>query len=214
MELASAYRAVAQSHGQAVQMMRYDLPTEDAVAALPPQIKPPPPAQQRPPHDTPTTETKVPPTVWVRDFLLFATNPAKLLLVRKELDPKRTEEYAIQETLGLLLTFTGAGSHVRFWGEAGLHDIRVQENQEGVNPDVLVYASTETLKDYRPPEAVIRRGFLKDRDIRREYDIGKGTMRDFVLDRTWSGLHGSLHNWLEPAVAANMRLRLLRLIVE
>ena len=39
-------------------------------------------------------------------------------------------------------------------------------------------------------------------------------MRDFVIERSWASLHGHLTNWVEPAVTANMRLRLLRIIVE
>jgi hypothetical protein len=39
-------------------------------------------------------------------------------------------------------------------------------------------------------------------------------MRDFVVDRSWASLSGHLSNWLELAVTANMRLRLLKLIVE
>ncbi|MFX8685104.1 hypothetical protein ABTM63_20205, partial [Acinetobacter baumannii] len=74
--------------------------------------------------------------------------------------------------------------------------------------------SSTPLLEYRPPEAVVRKGLLKDRETRRDYDIGKGVMRDFTLDRTWSALEGHLANWLEPAVTANMRLRLLQLIVE
>ncbi|HEV3385139.1 MAG TPA: hypothetical protein VG097_09995, partial [Gemmata sp.] len=88
------------------------------------------------------------------------------------------------------------------------------DDREGVNPDVLVFAETDALNDYRPPEAVIRRGFLKDRALRREYDIEKGTMREYVLEQSWAGLHGPLANWVESAVTANMRMRLLRIIVE
>jgi hypothetical protein len=61
---------------------------------------------------------------------------------------------------------------------------------------------------------VVRKGFLKDRSIRREYDIGKGEMHDTVLEKSWTGMRGHLASWLEPAISANTRLRLLRLIVE
>src|SRR5262249_46367662 len=107
-----------------------------------------------------------------------------------------------------------SGAHVRFWGEAGLHDIRDPETRDGVNPAVLALVSTDTLLAYRPPEGATRRGFLREREIRREYDIGKGEMHDEVLDRGWTGMRAPLMYWLEPAVHANTRQRLLRLIVE
>ena len=212
-ELATAYRTVAQANGLAVQMMRYDLPAEGIDTTPPARASPPVVLLPGPGNDSPTVDTKVPPTVWVRDRF-FATNPAKLLLVRKALDSLRPADFATEDTLGLALAISGTGAHIRFWGEAGLHEISVPENCEGVNPAVLVSVTTESLNDYRPPEAVVRRGLLKDREIRREYDIAKGTMRDFVLDRSWSNLEGHLTNWVEPAVTANMRLRLLHIIVD
>ncbi|HEV3385049.1 MAG TPA: AAA family ATPase, partial [Gemmata sp.] len=127
-ELAAAYRAVAHSHGLTVQMMRYDLPSEGVDTTPPPTVKPPVAKKPRPPQDAPTTETRLPPTVWDNDRL-FATNPAKLLLVRKALDPLRTEEYAVETTLGLALTIVGTGAHVRFWHESGLHEIRKPDDR-------------------------------------------------------------------------------------
>jgi hypothetical protein len=212
-ELAAAYRTVAHSQKLAVEMVRYDLPTEGNLALPQQLIKPVVPPPSRSTSDSPTAETRVPPTAWLRDRL-YATNPAKLLLVRNSLDPMQTENYARDETVGLALRIAGTGSHVRFWREAGLHEIRNPDDREAVNPDVLVFSVIDSLNDYLPPEAVVRRGFLKDRELRREYDIEKGTMRDFVLEKSWAGLHGHLSNWLEPAVAANMRMQLLRMIDE
>jgi hypothetical protein len=212
-ELAAAYCAVAQAQGLSVQMISFDLPGDGNEPIPPALMKPPGPKRPPLPSDSPTTETQLPPTVWLGNRL-YATNPAKLILVRRLLEPSRTEEYAKGETLGLALMFKGTGAHVRFWGEAGLHEIRNPDNREAVNPHVLVFAEAEELFLYRPPEAIVRRGFLKDHPLRREYDIGKGTMRDIALDRVWAGLSGSLTYWVEPAVIANMRMRLLRLIVE
>lgn len=210
-ELAAAYCTIAQSQGLTVQIMRYDLPTEGV------DTTPPPPPRLRleavDPDNFLTVEAGLPPTVWSRDRL-FTTSPAKLLLVRKSLDRKGSEGFVSKDTLGLALTFAGTGSHVRFSGEAGLHSIQTPDSHEGVNPDVLVFVTAETLEEYRPPEAVTRRGLLKDRELRREYNIEKGTMRDYALDRTWTNLHGHLTNWLQPAVAVNMRQRLLKIIVE
>lgn len=209
-ELAAAYRQVAKNAGLQVQMVRYALPGPEADTTPPPL-----PAVTPPPGDAPTTETNLPPTAWLRDRL-FLVNPLppKLLLTRKALDPDRVDEFTSTDTLGLALMISGSGAHVRFFGEAGLHSIRTPDDQEGGNPDVLAFTSGDTLVAYRPPEAVVRKGLLKDRELRREYDVEKGTMRDFVLERNWTGLHGHLTSWVEPAVAASMRLRLLKLIVD
>ncbi|WP_439631313.1 AAA family ATPase [Gemmata sp.] len=202
-ELAAAYRTVAASAGLSVQVVRYDLPNDRTDGT------PPPPRPSRSTADGP------PPTEWHRDRL-FAMNsgPPKVLLTRTALDPARPHDYHADGTLGLALTVSGTGSHVRFWGESGLHAIRTPDTADTGNPDVLVFVASAALLEYRPPEAVVRKGLLKDRETRREYDVGKGTMRDFPLDRTWTGLHGHLTNWVEPAVTASMRLRLLKLIVE
>ncbi|VTU01872.1 b family protein : ATP-dependent Clp protease, ATP-binding subunit ClpC, putative OS=Microscilla marina ATCC 23134 GN=M23134_01764 PE=4 SV=1: AAA_16: AAA_2: ClpB_D2-small [Gemmataceae bacterium] len=205
-ELAAAYRAVATDAGLGVQGVRFDLPT-DRTDPTPP---PPRPVRNVAGGGDP------PPTEWYRDRL-FATSTGtpKLLLTRTTLDLTRSSpDYHANGTLGLALTISGAGAHVRFSGEGGLHAVRTPDDAEGGNPDVLAFVSSAALPDYRPPEAVVRKGLLKDRDVRREYDLGKGTMRDFALDRTWTALHGHLTHWVEPAVTANMRLRLLKLIVE
>ncbi|MBA4192120.1 MAG: hypothetical protein C0467_29435 [Planctomycetaceae bacterium] len=209
-ELAAAYRITANAAGLSVQMVRYDLPNDSTDVKLPPALVPPPSTN---PHDTPTIDTVVPTTAWLRDRL-FQVNPAKLLLTRTNIDPARVHDYHTEGTLGLALMISGSGSHVRFAGEGGLHTISTPEDPEGGNPNVLAFVSPEDLMTYRPPETVVRKGLLKDRDLRREYDIGKGTMRDFMLNQSWSALHGHLANWVEPAISANMRQRLLRLIVE
>jgi ATP-dependent Clp protease ATP-binding subunit ClpA len=218
-ELASAYREVARSQGLSVQMVRYELPDERDHSSPPPPPPPLPagtlPSLFSPASEPATVDTELPPTAWLRDrFYRVNPTPAKLLLVRKEIDPARAEDYTTTDTLGLGVMIHGAGAHVRYCGEAGLHDIRDPEDRDGAKPAVLVFVSTDTLLTYRPPETVVRKGLLKDRELRREYDLGKGEMRDFVLERTWTGQHGHLMNWLEPAIAANMRLRLLRLIAE
>ncbi|MCE9563236.1 MAG: AAA family ATPase [Planctomycetes bacterium] len=212
-ELASAYRAVANAAGLHVQMVRYDLPN-DRTDTTPPNFA----AIATPsinPNDEPTRETELPPTAWLNNRL-FQVNPGptKLLLTRKNLDPAMTNQYHVEGTLGLAIMIYGSGAHVRFWGEAGLHAITTPDDPTPGNPNVLAFVSSETLAAYCPPESVVRRGLLKDRTLRREYDIGKGTMRDFTLDRTWTALHGHFSNWLEPAISANMRLRMLKLIVE
>ena len=165
------------------------------------------------PKDSPTVETRLPHTMWVGKRY-FLTNPAKLLLVREDVDTTRTEQYQTADTVGLALHIAGNGAHVRFSGEAGLHAIKTPDDPESGNPNVLVLTASETLSAYCPPPTVVRKGFLKDHAIRREYDIGKGEMHDGVLDRVWTGLRGHLTSWLEPAISANTRLRLLRLIVE
>jgi hypothetical protein len=144
----------------------------------------------------------------------FQTNPAKLLLVREEVDPMRPDQYQTENTIGLALHIAGNGAHVRFSGDAGLHAINTPDDPESGNPNVLVFTASESLSAYCPQTTVVRKGFLKDRVLRRKYDIGKGEMHDCVLDRTWTGMRGHLASWLEPAISANTRLRLLRLIVE
>ena len=213
-ELAAAYRSVAHAHGLMVQIMRFALPGDEVDQS--PPVRPPTthaPAMPGSPDDTPALGTELPQTVWSRDRL-FWTNPAKLILVRKALDPARPADYVTPDTLGLGLSISGTGAHVRFCGEAGLHDLRQSDKATAENPVVLAFVETEKIDEYRPPEAVVRRGLFRDRTLRREYDLVKGTMRNFILDRSWSGLSGQLPSYVEPALSANMRLRLLRLIVE
>src|SRR5262249_46810596 len=139
-ELAAAYRAVANAQGLTVQMLRYDLPTEGATATPPPAglipiLSPadaerarnmPPPDRQTQgvrgilssdPKESPTIETRVPPTTWVGKRY-FQTNPAKLLLVREDVDPMRPDQYQTDDTIGLALHIAGNGAHVRFSGDA------------------------------------------------------------------------------------------------
>jgi hypothetical protein len=208
--LAAAYRNVAHARGLTVQMLRYNLPGEGSDVPLPPL---PPPPQTKQPNDAPTAETKVPPTVWMGDRF-YSANPAKLLLVREAADPVRPEAFVTEGTIGLLLAISGTGAHVSFSGEAGLHTLHIPDNHDGTNPAVLAYTASEPLNEYRPPEGVVRRGFLKEQRVRREYDLVRGTVRDASLDRTWSGLHGHLTNWLTPAVEACTRQRLLRIVTE
>ena len=216
-ELALAYRTLAHAQGLQVQVTRYDLPDERDNTQPPP---PPPPV--RIPGTLPSIfsnveveESDEPETAWFRDRLFqVKPRPARLLLVRKVIDPANPEEYRTADTIGIGVMIIGPGAHVRYCGEAGLHSVNTPDDPEGGNPDVLAFVSSETLLNYKPPETVVRRGLLKDREMRREYDRAKGVMTDFQLERSWSAMHGPLANWLEPAIAANMRLRLMKMIVE
>ncbi len=215
-ELASAYCAVAKAAGLRVEMVRFDLPGSGTNTTLPPLPSPAPVASTPlSSTDDATIDTTLPPTAWLRDRLFaMHTAPPKLLLTRTALQPDRVADFHSENTIGLALMCTGSGAHVRFWGETGLHAIRTPNDHDTAKPDVLVMTSGDALLAYRPPELATRKGFLKNRELRREYDLTNGTMRDAALSQLWTGFHGHLANWLDPAIAASMRLRLLKLIVE
>ena len=63
-------------------------------------------------------------------------------------------------------------------------------------------------------EVVVRRGWFRDEPVRRQYDRPKGEMHDGELERVWTNLHGELSEWVAPAITANVRARLLKMIVE
>lgn len=207
-ELAAAYKSVASDNGLSVSMVRYDLPAGDEPPYSPPA--PPPRPNDMPPE---TVEVEVPKTVWVKDRLYF-TSPAKLLLNRVAVTPARSDTYAAEGTIGIVLEISGPGSHLRFWTEGGVHEIAPLEDRDGGKPDVMVKLSSDALTAYRPPEVVVRRGWFRDENVRRRYDRPKGEMHDGVLNREWTNLHGDLSAWLTPAIAANVRARLLKMIVE
>ena len=97
-------------------MMRYDLPGDRM------DTTPPAPRTETLPalnhNDSPTAETTLPTTAWIGNRY-FQTNPAKLLVVRKAIDPGGSEEYCTEDTVGLVLGIAGSGAHVRYWGETG-----------------------------------------------------------------------------------------------
>jgi hypothetical protein len=117
-------------------------------------------------------------------------------------------------TVGVGLSLAGGGAHVRFGGEAGLHAVANPGTTDPANPHVLVFVSTDPLATYKPPERVLRRGAIASDETRRSFDLGKGTVYDPHVDRTWTNLWGDWADRLESVVAANMRLRLVRLVVE
>lgn len=207
--LASAYRTIANDNGLSVEMVRYDIPNENDPFVPPPP--PPPPARG---SDSPTTLGQAPPiTVWVQDRL-FITAPAKQLLKRVAVVATQPHTYTDESTVGVALSISGAGSHLRFRGESGLHVIRSSDPDNGNNPHVCARVSGELLAEYRPPETCVRRGWYRDERDRRRYDLIGREMTDFELGRDWTNLAGTLGDWLEIAIAVNVRARLLKMIVE
>ncbi len=206
-ELAAAYRKVASDSGLSVDMFRYDLPSGAEPPPVPPPLPPPAPVK---PGDTPPP----PSTVWVGNAFLLLTKPAKTLLKRTPLTPAQYDAYTTGGTIGIALGVSGPGSHLRFWGEAGLHAIKPVNDPDGETPDVVVRVSGEALGAYRPPAVVVRRGWFRDEPIRRQYDRTKDEMHDGVLERVWTNQYGELDVWVAAAVAANVRARLLKMIVE
>ena len=207
-EMASAYRNIANDNGLTVDMIRYDLPDSD-------EPVPAPPAAPRP-TDTPPPggQAPAPTTVWIGDRFFLLAAPAKLLLKRVPITPAQARSYAEKNTVGIALDISGPGAHLRFGGETGLHQIKPLEDQTDDNPNVMVRFSGESLGAYRPPETVVRRGWYRDEEIRRQYDRIKGEMHDGNLERVWTNQYGALSRWLAPALAANVRARLLKMIAE
>ena len=207
-ELAQAYQASANDNGLSVEMVRYDLPGDGDQVAPPPPPTPPPRAPGSPPD-----EPERPKPLWDKDRLwVFYGGPAKAILKRVTLSGEHAP--TAEGTVGVALAITGSGSHLRFAGEGGLHEIKSPDPRDGNNPDVAVKVSTDTLAAYRPPEVVVRRGWYRDERPRRLYDLVRGEMRDAAVERTWGNLHGSLTTWIAEALAANVRARLLKMIVE
>jgi hypothetical protein len=216
-ELAFAYRSLAHAQGLLVQATRYDLPDERDTTPPPPPPPPPPRIAGTMPSifgNVKSEEPEPPATTWFRDRLFQVKPVVAKLLVRKVIDAANPDEYRTASTIGVGVMISGPGAHVRYCGEAGLHAIHTPDDAEGGNPDVLVFVESQLLLNYAPPVTVVRKGLLKDRPMRRAYDRAKGVMTDFALERAWSAMHGPLANWLDPAIAANMRLRLMKLIVE
>jgi hypothetical protein len=103
---------------------------------------------------------------------------------------------------------------LRFRGEGGLHEIKALDPTDGTNPDVVVRLSGEGLAAYRPPETVVRRGWYRDEPARRQYDLIKGSAHDGAVERVWSNVIGGLPQMVAEALTANVRARLLKMIVE
>ncbi len=215
-QLAEAYSVIASRSKLSVEVVRYVLPGSEAdprATTLPAPTadtvevwrRGPP----RPPGST-ASDIPVPPTAWFDDrlFLTMESPPRELLrrvkpTADQPLNPLRAG------TIGLGLTISGAGAHVRFCGEGGLHQFVESPPPESTNPDVLVCVVPESLLQYRPPETVVRRGFIKADQTRRVYELGKGQIATPNPAQVWTNLWGDLADRLEPILAAEMRARLV-----
>jgi ATP-dependent Clp protease ATP-binding subunit ClpA len=207
-ELATAYRAAATDAGLAVEMVRYDLPAE-----ADPFVPPPPPPPRA--AGAPAAEPEPPKPVWDKERMwVFRDGPAKAILKRVVAVPAQPHTYTGAGTVGVALSVAGTGTHLRFRVERGLHEIRSPDPDTGDNPDVMVRMSGEALAAYLPPEACVRRGWYRDAEVRRRYDLTKGEMHDDMVGRVWTNMHGGLTGWVAEALAANVRARLLKLITE
>ena len=173
----------------------------------------PPPYQPTPGAPPETAELTPPSTVWLQDRLYF-TSPAKLLLKRVPVTLTGPDTRLSEGTIGIALGISGIGAHLRFWGEGGLHTIKSAELREGPRPEVCVKVSGEPLASYRPPEVVVRRGWFRDERLRRQYDLTKGEIFDSALDESYVNPRFGLPAWLAHALTANVRAKLLKLIVE
>jgi hypothetical protein len=157
----------------------------------------------------------MPPTAWLNDRLfLTRENPPREVLRRVAVKPGQALTELRPDTIGVGLVIAGPGAHVRFCGEAGLHHVIDPDDGDGVNPDVLVLVTPEPLADYRPDERLTRRGAIKADGCRRAYDVAKAQVTDPEADRSWPGSWDDLPSVLEPATTANMRHRLLAMILE
>jgi ATP-dependent Clp protease ATP-binding subunit ClpA len=218
--LASAYRTVAEQHRLLVEAVLYELPTGEPPPPFPPDF---PPRPATPPRrrrretssDPPTSEVVMPPTAWLRDRLyLTRETPPRELLRRVAVKPGEPLVNLGPNTIGLAMLIAGPGAHVRFCGEAGLHHVLDPETHDAVNPDVLVAVGVESLAEYRPDEKLTRRGAIKAEAPRRTYELEKALVFEPAVDRMWSGSWDDLPSVLDPITTANMRHRLLAMILE
>lgn len=214
-EMALGYHAVATAHGFSVQVVGFHLPSDDPSAAPQPKREPVS-TNSTPPTEPPdTAELQRPKSAWLHERLYFlGTTPPKELLYRTPHTHRADDIRVWTNTIGVAIVITGPGAHVRFWGEAGLHQIFGADDGDMANPDVFVAVGTDALLLYRPPDKMTRRGAFKNEATCRVYDFAKEQMADPHLGRVWSGMRGVFADWLEPAVAANMRARLVRLVTE
>jgi hypothetical protein len=242
-KLAAAYKEVAMRQKLLVEAVRYVLPgSEDppTPTASPPVMPKPqtktPKAKSAPemlaaeqkaklrqnarrtkrkadPADT--AEVKVPELAWVQHRLYRMTqSPPAEVLWRIPIPFDRSFAECGPGTVGMGIALAGPGAHVRFGGEAGLQIIDDPETSDSANPNVLVVVTTESLSVYKPPDAVVRKGAIKNEQPRRTFNFGKDQVYDAHVDRTWTNLRGDWADRLEPVIAANMRMRLVRLVVE
>jgi ATP-dependent Clp protease ATP-binding subunit ClpC len=211
-EMAQAYRNAANDNGLSVEMVRYDLPGENEPFVQPPEPPTPPPRDPGAPREE---KPEPPKPVWKDERLwVFRDGPAKMLLKRVAVVPTQPHTYTDAGTVGIAMSVSGTGAFLRFRGETGLHEIKSPDPNNGDDPDVTVRVTGDALAVYRPPEVCVRRGWYRDDRQRRQYDLNKCEMHDGELERVWSNLHGSLTRWIAEALAANVRARLLKLIVE
>lgn len=203
-EMARAYQAAALANGLTVEAVRFDLPTETDATAPPPDV---------PPVNPNAPLIPAPRTAWL-DNRLFTLAPPKVLLRRVPLTAGRDAEFTAERTVGVALSIGGTGALVRFRTETGLHLIKSPYATDGDNPDVMVRTSGDTLGAYKPPEACVRRGWYRDQNARREYDLKKGEMHDGNLERVWGNVYGGLGAWVAQALDANTRAQLLKMVVE
>ncbi|MCI0700949.1 MAG: AAA family ATPase [Planctomycetia bacterium] len=208
-EMAAAYASIASDNGLSVEMLRYDLPGDTEPEVPPPPS--PPPTQDT--EGARTADVTPPRTAWLQDRF-FLISPAKLLLKRTAIVPAQPHTFTEERTIGIVLGISGQSAHLRFGGETGVHEIKPLDDRDGGNPDVMALVSGESLAAYRPPEQVVRRGWFRDERLRRQYDRIKEEMHDGDIEEVWTNQHGHLSRWLAVAIAANMRVKLLKMIVE
>lgn len=201
-ELTSAYRAVAVRQGFTIEVVRYYLPG----ANLPPPKRPTPSLLR----------DGEPPTYWHEDRLYSRkVMPNRVVMCRQSLHSAAALEPVSEATLGFGLGIQGAGAHMRFGGEAGLHAFeRPAANDEAANRNAIVQVLSEKLEDVRPSENFVRKGVIDSDMQRRVYDLPAGRIEDILIDRTWTGLTGRLEDDLSDVITANMRHRLMAMILE
>lgn len=224
-ELAAAYKDLAIRHSLIVEAVRYVLPGSEpppGPSVLPSKATVAPkspragaPKRMQPGGDPPTAEIRMPLTAWSENRLYAMTaNPPKELLWRIAVPDERSLVALPEGTLGVGLVIAGTGAHVRFGGESGLHRIVNPETHDPANPNVLVKVSHESLSTYRPLEKFVRKGAISDDDARRTIEVVEGRISDAHVQQAWTNLFGAWSQRLDPVIAANMRLRLIRMVVE
>ncbi len=218
--LAAAYQEVSAKINLSVRMVRFVLPgTEpppEKPFTSPDLIREMVQGRIEPRRlEDETAEVHVPETAWLqgRLYRLTETTP-KELLWRLDLPADHLSTELPPGTIGVGLEIAGAGSYIRFGGEAGLHKFDDPESTDPANPDVFIVVCPGVLTEYKPSERFLRKGAIEDDVTRRWFELEQGRITDAHVEHTWTNLRGELAAWLEPVIAANMRLRLIRLVVE